>query len=180
MTAVSTERTVTGTTGAEAPCTRRAWTIATTSGLTVSGYLPAWAEDDPSTSGVSLEELAVLLTEVDHCASFDGVPLEVSGPGFDGDTEQVRFFWSSIDCHPFMEDPGPRVPLANIEMLPGRWLHRLDPAGLASLSHTLRTLADRLDHELRPALIAARHNWVQPLGSQGDGGDGAAGVLAVS
>jgi hypothetical protein len=169
VTAVDTERVVSATPDAEAVRSARAWTIATTSGLAVSGHLPAWAEHDPRRSEVSLEELAVLLPEVDHCVSFDGVPLEVSGRGFDGDTEQVRFFRGSIDCHPFMEAPGPRVPLANIEILRGCWLHRLTPAGLASLSLTLRALADRPATEMHPALIATRHDWAQCLGRQGDG-----------
>lgn len=168
MIAVDTESVASKFPGTALVRSERTWSIVTTSGLTVSGYLPVWAESDPSTSGVSLEELAVLLTEVDHCTGFDGVPLGVEDGGFDGDVQQISFFRGSIDCHPFMEDPGPRVPLANIEVLPGHWLHRLDPAAVASLSATLRTLADRLDTELRPALVAARDDWARHLG-QGDG-----------
>lgn len=164
MSAVETEPALLAGPDAEPVRSEGKWAISTTSGLTVSGYLPAWAEDDPSRSGVSLDDLAVLLTEVDHAATFDGVPLEMSEPGFDGDVAQVRFFRGSIDCHPFMESPGPRVPLVNIEVVPGCWLHRLDPGALASLSLTLRGLADRLDHELRPALIAARDDWARHLG----------------
>lgn len=39
------------------------------------------------------------------------------------------------------------------------WLHDLDPAQLATIATQLHTQADHLDHEVRPALIAAREDW---------------------
>jgi hypothetical protein len=46
----------------------RTWTIATTNGPVVSGYLPDWAEDDPSESGVPVAGLSARLDDVWHRA----------------------------------------------------------------------------------------------------------------
>lgn len=37
----------------------RTWTITTTAGDTVSGYLPGWAEQDPSRTGLRPERLDI-------------------------------------------------------------------------------------------------------------------------
>jgi hypothetical protein len=138
----------------------RTWTITTTSGCTVTGHLPGWATADPSEEGVSADRLAVALDDVNHHAPFEGLSLSVFTPGrpVDG-PEAAPFFRGGIDCNPFAAAPEPCVPVANIEVLPDFWLNDLDPDGLAGAAAMLRTLADRLDNELRPALVAARADW---------------------
>jgi hypothetical protein len=135
----------------------RTWTITTTSGLTVSGYLPGWAEEDPSQSGVALERLGLELADITHEAPCPGQMLPVvsgSGPA-----EEAEVFWGTIVCHPFTEDPEPRLPVVNVRIIDDYWTTDLGPAELADLAKKLRAQANRLDNEVRPALIAARDDW---------------------
>lgn len=48
----------------------RSWVIATSSGYAATGYLPGWAEGDPSESGVTLERVGVKLADMCHRAPF--------------------------------------------------------------------------------------------------------------
>jgi hypothetical protein len=75
------------------------------------------------------------------------------------ETPGSEIFWGAIECSPYAEDPGLRVPVANIWLVDDYWLHGLDPAEIAGFAAQLRAHADRLDHEVRPALIAARADW---------------------
>jgi hypothetical protein len=76
------------------------------------------------------------------------------GPG-----EESEVFWGGIECSPYAEDPDPRVPVANVWLADDYWIHHLDPTGLAEFAAKLRAQADRLDLEVRPALITARADW---------------------
>jgi hypothetical protein len=135
------------------------WTITTVNGLQTSGYLPAWAEDDPSEVGVPLEMLGVRLADVSHRGFFEGQIIDVVAPDAHGKAEEEAVFEVSIDCTPYAEDPELRVPVANIQAYPERWILGLDPTGVAEVAAKLRAQADRLDHEVHPALIAARADW---------------------
>ncbi|WP_405585862.1 DUF6907 domain-containing protein [Streptomyces sp. NBC_01190] len=149
---------------AEPAGTGRTWTITTTAGFTVEGYLPAWAEEDPSATGVPLDRLPVRLADVGHWTHFGGQSMRVRSPAFEGEgggegEEQV--FWGSIDCHPYADDPEPRVPVVNLAIIEDFWINNLDPDGLARVAAQLRAQADRLDQEIRPRLIAARADWAE-------------------
>jgi hypothetical protein len=140
----------------------RTWHISTLCGCTVSGYLPAWAEDDPTATGVPFELLPILLDDVNHTASFDGQLVPVHSPVSRREpshSEEEYIFRAHIACRPYTEDPEPRLPIVNIEIVGDLWINGLDPAGLAELASTLRAQADRLDHEVRSALVAAREDW---------------------
>ena len=140
----------------------RTWTITTTVGKSVIGYLPDWAEGDPSATGVPLKRLSPELDDIRHHAAFDGQFVRVHSPtaGRDkDDTTEERIFCGSIECHPYAEDPDPRVPVVNIAIIGDLWINDLDPTGLADVAAKLRAQADRLDNEVRPALVAARDDW---------------------
>jgi hypothetical protein len=135
------------------------WAVVTTSGCTATGYLPAWAESDPSETGVPLERLGIKLADLCHRAPFGGQRIRVTCGGGPGEESEV--FWGGIECAPYAEDPGPRIPVANVWLVDDYWIHNLDPDGIEDLAAQLRVQADRLDHEIRPALIAARTDWAE-------------------
>jgi hypothetical protein len=137
-----------------------AWTITTTAGFTASGYLPAWADDDPSETGVALERLHAVLDDVSHRTAFDGQTMLVWSPERDGDgLRDERVFWGAIGCRPYAEGSEPRIPVVDIAVVDDYWINGLDPEGLSGIVAKLRAQADRLDHEIRPQLIAARADW---------------------
>jgi hypothetical protein len=135
----------------------RTWTIETTCGHTTTGYLPAWAEDDPSETGVPLERLGVSLADICHHAPFSGQLLPVSCDSSPGRPTVILF--GSINCNPYDEDSELRVPVVNLQIVDDYWSNGLDPTALADVAAKLRAQADRLDHEILPALIAARADW---------------------
>lgn len=135
------------------------WTITATDGTTGSGYLPAWAEDDPTEVGVPPEELPQRLAQVGHRAFFEGPMLPVTAPDLWDGAEEDSVFEGSVDCHPHDPDPRLRIPVVNLQISVGRWILSLDPQGLARVAARLREHADLLDHEVRPALVAARDDW---------------------
>lgn len=51
---------------------QRSWTISTSSGVEASGYLPEWAEKDPTDTGVPLERFSIALADITHRAPFEG------------------------------------------------------------------------------------------------------------
>ena len=139
------------------------WTITTVNGLEINGYLPEWAEDDPSETGVPQELLSARLAEVDHRNFFEGQMMPIVPDGADGADgaarEEEAVFEGSIDCTPYAADPKSRVPVVNIQVYPGYWLYALDPTGVTEIAAKLRSQADLLDMKVRPALAAARADW---------------------
>jgi len=88
--------------------------------------------------------------------------MQVHSPASQGESSQPgqeMVFWGSIDCSPYAEDPEPRVPVVNIAIVDDFWIMGLDPDGLTGIAAQLRAQADRLDHEIRPRLIACRDDW---------------------
>ncbi|MBD0739057.1 DUF6907 domain-containing protein [Streptomyces sp. CBMA29] len=136
---------------------RLTWTITTTIGYTATGYLPVWADDDPSATDVPPQRFATELADITHHQAFSGQLMAVSVTDAPG-TETV-ILSGSIDCAPYSEDPTARLPVVNLQLVDDYWLHNLDPDQLATIATQLRTQADHLDHEVRPALIAARDDW---------------------
>ncbi len=148
---------------------KREWTITTTSGVTVSGYLPRWAQEDPSEVDVPPEELAARLADITHHVDFPGQMLDSYSPGnptsHDAPLEILR---SSIDCNPYATGSDPRCPVVNIRIAGEFWLTDLGPKEVAGLVAKLRTLADRLDRDIIPTLDNARSDWTnRPMTSTG-------------
>lgn len=135
------------------------WTITTTEGNTVSGYLPTWAEDDPTEVDVPVDDLPQKLAQVNHRAFFEGPMLPVTAPDLWNGAEEDSVFEGSIDCNPYDPDPRLRVPVVNLQVSVGRWILGLAPEDLAGVAAKLRVHADLLDHKVRPALVAARADW---------------------
>ncbi|WP_405583912.1 DUF6907 domain-containing protein [Streptomyces sp. NBC_01190] len=153
------------TTGAAPIEAGSTWTVSTTAGYRAKGYLPSWADEDPSEEGVPLDRLPIRLIDIRHCEFFDGQSLPVRSPAAGGEAasrawkEQV--LWGNIVCSPYAEDPGLRIPVANVAVVDDYWISDLDPEGVAALAAALRAQADRLDHEVHPRLIAIRADWEQ-------------------
>ncbi|MFC4034342.1 DUF6907 domain-containing protein [Streptomyces polygonati] len=141
----------------------RTWTITTASGLTLTGYLPGWAGDDPSETGVPVDQLSLRLADLSHHSDFAGQPLRVCTALGEGGYRDHEFeaFRGSITCNPYDDDAALRLPVVNIEVLPEYMIDGLTPDGITGLAAALRAQADRLDHEIRPTLIAARSDWAQ-------------------
>jgi hypothetical protein len=134
------------------------WTITTTTGYKAAGYLPTWAEDDPSTVNVPPQHLATELADITHHQRFPGQLITVALTD-DGPAPETVILSGSIDCAPYSEDPTSRQPVANLQLIDDYWLINLDPDQLSTIATQLRTQADHLDHQVRPALIAARADW---------------------
>ncbi|WP_327290402.1 ATP-binding protein [Streptomyces sp. NBC_01198] len=135
------------------------WTITTDTGSATSGYLPAWAEDDPTEANVPLGQLPERLAGINHRNLFEGPMLPLTAPDVWQGAEEDAVFEGSIDCNPYDPDPGLRVPVVNLQVCVGRWILGLDPLGVAEVAAKLRVHADFLDEKVRPALDAAREDW---------------------
>jgi hypothetical protein len=135
------------------------WTITTVDGTVTSGYLPAWAEDDPSEAGVPVELLPERLARIGHRSLFEGRMMALATPGTRGRPEDEAVFEGSIDCVPYAVHADARAPVVNIQVCPGHWLLGLDPDAVAQVAAQLRAQADLLADEVRPALAAAREDW---------------------
>lgn len=143
----------------------RIWTIATTGGFAATGYLPEWAEDNPS-NFVALDRLSPALADISHRSSFDGQRVRV---GFgSAAAEEAGILSGIIRCTPYAEAPSLNVPVVDLLIVDDWWVTDLDPQGLAEIAALLRAQADRIDHEVRPALAAAREDWAahQPDGPE--------------
>ncbi|MEW2519026.1 ATP-binding protein [Actinacidiphila alni] len=135
------------------------WTITTDSGSAISGYLPAWAEDDPTEANVPLDQLPERLAGINHRNFFEGPMMPITAPDVWERAEEDAVFEGSIDCNPYDPDLGLRVPVVNLQVCVGRWILGLDPHGLAEVAAKLHAHADFLEAKVRPALIAAREDW---------------------
>jgi hypothetical protein len=124
-----------------------------------TGYLPDWAEEDPSENDVPLEELPMRLAGINHRSFFEGQMVTIVTPGSKGEAEEEAVFEGSIDCAPCNPDPASCVPVVTLQVCPGYVIPGLDPAGLAQIAARLRAQADLFDHKVRPALITARKDW---------------------
>ncbi|WUV74752.1 hypothetical protein OHA86_20295 [Streptomyces sp. NBC_01477] len=125
----------------------------------MSGYLPDWAEDDPSEAGVPLDLLPVRLGGINHRTFFEGPLMHLTATNSRDDAEEDVIFAGSIDCNPYDTDTRLRKPVVNIQASPHHWILGLDPGELADVASKLRAQADLLRDEVLPALIAAREDW---------------------
>lgn len=153
------ELTVTTASGATVPPGRQ-WTLTTVGGHVTSGYLPGWAEEDPSANGVPLERLAVRLDDICHRAPFEGQTLRLA-PGGYGPGEETPVFAGHIECRPDPDEGRPALPVAHVHLIHDVWAPALDPAALSDFAATLRAQADRLEQDVLPRLVAYREDWTE-------------------
>ncbi|WP_329133262.1 hypothetical protein OG552_15425 [Streptomyces sp. NBC_01476] len=135
------------------------WTISTTSGYTATGYLPSWAENDPSDANLPLKLLTTRIADISHRRFFEGKKMLVVAPDAKGVAEEEHVLRGSIDCNPYADDPRARVPVFNIQLYPDYWLLGLDPEQVGEVAAQLRAQAELFDDTVRPALIDARDDW---------------------
>jgi hypothetical protein len=135
----------------------RTWTITTRDGYTVRGYLPGWAEEDPSQVGIPSDRLSDTLHDVIHRATFDGELIRLARGGY-GPGEHTWVFGGHIECI-LDADDRPPVPTASIHFFEDYWLSGLGPNQLARFAAQLRAQADRLDDDVRPRLAAYQADW---------------------
>ncbi|MFH8369158.1 DUF6907 domain-containing protein [Streptomyces sp. NPDC018031] len=148
--------------GAEQP-SARTWALGLAGGGQVTGPLPAWADDDPSATGLTPEQLRMRLVDMTHWHAVDGTALDVFLPaqvsGEDtGAVHPEPVLAAAIHLDPYAEDPGHRVPLATVAVLEDCVIADLDPGGLADVIAKLRAQVDRLD-QVHADLVQARTEW---------------------
>lgn len=142
----------------------RTWSVSTAGGFIFTGYLPPWADEDPSDTEVSLERPSVKLIDLAHWRPFDGQRMRVHHPaladdaGNTGDVED-SLFGGHIVCYSYSEDPQERTPCANVRVVDDFWLNNLTPEDLTTLAAKLRTQADHLEKAVAPVLQEARNDW---------------------
>ncbi|WJD99737.1 DUF6907 domain-containing protein [Streptomyces antimycoticus] len=140
---------------------RGTWTITTTDGQTVTGYLPSWAEADPSEKDLDPARLPLQLADLAHVARFDGAPLRVFSPGYEGFKGGVfeeAVFAATLDVHPYDDEPVRRQPTVNLEVVQDHWIENLGPDELADVIAKVRAQMDRLD-DVHARLVQARAEW---------------------
>jgi hypothetical protein len=135
----------------------RQWTITSSGGYTVQGYLPGWAEDDPSRTDVPSNAMRNAVYDVIHRASFDGQLVSPARGGY-GPGRDTWTLGGNIEVIPD-NDGKPSTPVVNVHLIEDFWLTGLGPDEVAALAGQLRAQADRLEHDVRPRLIAYRADW---------------------
>lgn len=148
----------------------REWTITTVNEAVVRGYLPAWAENDPSQEGIRADRLQLNLADLCHYRYYPGQPLSVLAPGQATDSGGVELveqeaFIASVNCNPHSDEPGVRIPHVNVQVFDGFCIEGLDPAGVAGLADKLRAQAAVLDR-VAADLTAARADWAKNGGAK--------------
>lgn len=136
----------------------RSWTLTTSGGDTVTGYLPGWAEEDPSRTDVPPGALRTAVYDVIHRAAFEGQVFCLAQGGY-GQGEDTWVLAGNIECIPEADDGQPSDPVVNIHLIEDFWLSGLGPQELAAFAAKLRAQADYLDYDIRPRLIAYRADW---------------------
>ncbi|WP_335982035.1 DUF6907 domain-containing protein [Streptomyces sp. CA2R106] len=140
----------------------RTWRVTATNGVTVSGYLPPWAYEDPSESDVHPVALPVGLARLELFRYFDGVPGSLVGPGDGTDEDGYTTPFGALTCHPCAdrETPDrPVHPVLTIQVSDTEETVCTDPDELAALITRLRAHTDYLDQHVRPAFTTIREDW---------------------
>jgi hypothetical protein len=142
------------------PAAPRRWTLTATDGRTLTGHLPAWAGADPSEHNVPPDAWEDRLADVHLTRRFAGrtVPVYSATSPAPGPVAEEAFS-CTLDCNPHAEGPEPRVPLVNMHLCGDSWFTDLGPEDLTRLAATFRWVANRLDREVRPALVDAQEDW---------------------
>lgn len=141
------------------------WSISTRNGITVAGYLPSWAAEDPSKADVLPQRLLTELIDVAHWSPFDGQPVHIHNPAHADDDNRAgeaedTVFSGNITCYPHSEDIRERTPYAGVRVVGDLWINHLTPADVVTLAAKLRSQADYFEKDVAPALERARSDWV--------------------
>ncbi|WP_435178875.1 DUF6907 domain-containing protein [Actinacidiphila sp. bgisy145] len=145
------------------------WTISTTEGITLTGHQPDWSMDNPSRTGITLDQAVGHLREHAHYAMLPVDPvlppatldLEINGTRYRESTNLM--FASQIACHPYAENPHQRVPTASLTIVEEWDFEGLAPTDLARFATQIRTQADYFETTVLPALTTAREDWTAHL-----------------
>ncbi|WP_435178360.1 DUF6907 domain-containing protein [Actinacidiphila sp. bgisy145] len=140
----------------------RTWRLTATNGVTVSGYLPPWAYEDPSASDVHPVALPVDLVRLELFRYFDGVPGSLVGPGDGVDEDGYMTPFGAVTCHPCADREAPDRPVhpvLTVQVSDTEETICHDPDELAALIARLRTRVDYLDQHVRPAFTAIHQDW---------------------
>ncbi|WP_435178945.1 DUF6907 domain-containing protein [Actinacidiphila sp. bgisy145] len=141
------------------------WTITTVEGITLTGHQPDWSEDDPSQTGMTLDQAVDYLRGYAHFTMLPVDPvlplatldIDISGTRFRESTSVM--FAAQIACHPYSQQPHERVPTASLTVVDAWDFEGLAPADLARFAAQIRTQADYFEDTVLPGLIAAREDW---------------------
>lgn len=137
----------------------RAWTLTTNNGVRAHGYLPQWADHDPSEDNLSFSQLRLRATDVTHTKYFPGQPMTVNAPDEGGrEIYEEEVFRPQISCRPSDDDPAEQMPHATVTVVEDHIIEHLDPQGVTDLATKLRAQASRLDQVSRE-LAVARADW---------------------
>lgn len=144
----------------------RTWTIATENGVKVSGYLPPWADGDPSETACPADRLELRLADLTHSRDFDGQPMLIDTPfGLNRtrDIYEEEVFRGRIVCDPYDGNPIGRTPTATVAVVEDCVIEGLDPAGVTAIADKLRAQAAVLD-QVAADLTDARADWTANTG----------------
>lgn len=139
----------------------KTWAITTaTNGTAVSGYLPAWADEDPSCTDLPDKDLSRKLGDVAHCKSYPGQQVTLNVPDCEGGRQVIEeeVFRLEMWCRPYSTRPGHRMPFGVVTVTDDQMIDDVDPDGFRDLAAKLRAQAAILD-QAAADLTAAREDW---------------------
>jgi hypothetical protein len=122
--------------------------------VTVCGYLPPWAYEDPSASDVHPVALPVGLVRLELFCYF--------GPGDGVDEDGYATPFGAVTCHPCADREAPDrpvYPVLTVQVSDTEEMVCADPDELVALIARLRAHTDYLDHHVRPAFAAIHEDW---------------------
>ncbi|WP_435125264.1 DUF6907 domain-containing protein [Actinacidiphila sp. bgisy144] len=142
----------------EQESTPHTWTITTTEGINLTGYQPDWSMDNPSRTGIPLDQAMRRLRSYSHFAMLPAEPIApladaaLGGPGH-------WYVVVQIECYPYSEQLQQRIPTANFAIIEEYEVGNLAPADLHRIADQLRAQAALFETTVLPALITAREDW---------------------
>ncbi|WP_335979911.1 DUF6907 domain-containing protein [Streptomyces sp. CA2R106] len=138
------------------------WRLTATNGVTVSGYLPPWAYEDPSASGIDPDRLPVAACDVELFRYFDDLAGSLVGPGDGAEEDDYVTPFAAITCHPCAEREAPDRPVdpvLTVQVSDTEETVCADPGELAALIARLKAHTDYLDQHVRPTFTAIYQDW---------------------
>ncbi|WP_435178725.1 DUF6907 domain-containing protein [Actinacidiphila sp. bgisy145] len=143
----------------------RTWTVTTVEGITLTGQHPDWSMDDPSQTGMTLDQAVHYLRGYAHYTMLPVDPV-LPPATLDTDINGTRYrestsvmFAAQIACHPYAPQPHERVPTASLTVVDAWDFEGLTPTDLARFATQIRTQADYFENTVLPGLITAREDW---------------------
>ncbi|BBA98744.1 hypothetical protein RVR_5050 [Actinacidiphila reveromycinica] len=141
------------------------WTVTTVEGITLTGHQPDWSEDNPSNTGMTLDQAVDYLRGYAHYTMLPVDPvlppatldIDINGTRVRESTSAM--FAAQIACHPYAPQPHERVPTASLTIVDAWDFEGLTPTDLARFATQIRTQADYFENTVLPDLVAAREDW---------------------